>query len=487
MALQGLFTNEGLAKSIEAENNEGFRIRPISFSVSEVAGVLDANRDLASINPTWYQGPVSSVVKIDDNTIQINCNIPAGSDTVPRFTKEVYLYALDFNTSVEYLLAFSQPSSELTYDPDGELRLRLQLKIANIDLANLYEFNYTQATEISDHNNDLNAHPLIQSAMNKAGIYMQSGVNKFNGQNYDGFPAKSPSVLHLNAVYFDTINNRYDRAIAILGDDRRFAIGFYDSINDVVVYSGVIDYPHTVSPFTPVYLSDTLLGGSGTSPTDVVLGYTLPNNKMLVGATIQQTSDSQDFDGDLTINLRPPVVRELTIQDTDGVKWDVKITNEGLLYTVPYSVRDADALFRIPKIDLSSAQLIVKTNGELKVEAPPSTPGLISDEFYYLEAPNGISWKLTVNIANYIVTQSYLNAFLVRSENVGHFAVKQTDQDHAMVYIQVYDSTSLPVTPPVSPEITGMLPNCMYNNGTVKRPIFWDGGNWRYYADNTIV
>jgi hypothetical protein len=484
MSLQGLFTNEGLAKSVEAENNQGFRIKPVSFSVSEEFGDLDASRDLASIKPTWYDGPVSSVVKIDDNTIQINCNIPANADTDPRYTREVYLFAEDFSTGDEYLLAFCQPTTELTYDPEGELKIRLQLKIANIDLASLYEFNYTQATELSDHNDDHNAHPALQTIFNKAGIYSSFATNKYNGQQYDGFPAKAPAVQNRDAVYFDTVNNRYDLALAIEGDPRRYAVGFYDAANDVVVYGGIIDYPHTVSPFTPIYLSDAVLGGSSTSPTGVQLGYTLPNNKMFVGADLAQITQNQDFDGDVTINLQPPNVRELTLRDADGVKWDIKIDDEGLLYTVPNSVRDEDALFRIPKIDLSSAQLMVKTDGELIVVSPPSNPSAISDEFYYLESPSGVAWKLTVNVANVLVTQAYMNAFLIKSENSNHFAVRHTDTLNALTYLEVFDSSNLPEMPF---EIEGLLPQCFYNNGTAVRPIFFDGANWRYFADNTIV
>jgi hypothetical protein len=484
MSLQGLFTNEGLAKSVEAENNQGFRIKPTSFAVSEEFGDLISSRDLSSVKPTWYSGLISSVVKIDDNTIQINCNIPANVDTSPRYTREVYLFANDFSTGDEYLLAFCQPTAELTYDPEGELKIRLQLKIANIDLASLYEFHYTQATELGDHNNDHNAHPALQTIFNKAGIYSSSATNKYNGQQYDGFPAKAPAVQNRDAVYFDTINNRYDLAIAIDGDPRRYAIGFYDSANDVVVYGGIIEYPHTLLPYTAIYLSDTIAGASGTSPTGVLLGYSLPNNKIFVGADLSSATQSQDFDGDVTVNLRPPNIRELTLVDDNGVKWDVKIGDDGLLYTVPDSIREPDALFRIPKIDLSSAQLKVKVDGELIVVSPPSNPSSMSDEYYYLESPSGISWKLTVNVANELITQAYMNAFLIRSERSNHFAVRHTDTLNALTYLEVFDSSNLPAMPF---EIEGLLPQCFYNNGTDTRPIFFDGSSWRYFSDNTIV
>ena len=120
--------------------------------------------------------------------------------------------------------------------------------------------------------------------------------------------------------------------------------------------------------------------------------------------------------------------------------------------------------------------------------SPPSDPGAIADEYYYLKSPGGINWKLTVNVSNYIITQAYLNAFLVRSENVGHFAVKQTDPTHALVFMQVYDAASLPALPPEDLELIGLLPFCFYDNGTNKRPIYFDGtGSWRYVHDNSVV
>lgn len=487
MSLQGLFTHEGITKSVEAENNEGFRIRPIAFAVSEDRGILDPNRSTDSLMPLWYRGPISSVTVIEvdgSKTLQFNCNIPAGVATDPKYTKEIYLFAVDSNTETEYLLALSQPSTELTYDPEGELRLRLQLKINNIDISTLYDFYYTQATEIEDHNLDPNAHPSIQRVMNKAGIYVQQGQNAFNGQNFDGFPAKAPTVTHGSVVYWDAFNNRYDLAIDN-GTDKKYGIGFYDSLRDIVIYGGVMDYPHTLAPYTPIYLSTSVLGGSSSAPSSTQIGTTLPNNKIFVGSKFQQATDSQDFDGDMTVNLSPPVVRELTLKDENGINWDVKITDEGLLYTVPNSIRDADPIFRIPKIDLSSAQLKVKPDGELIVVSPPTDVG-ISDEFYYIASPSGINWKLTVDVQNNLITQAYLNAFTIRSERQYHFMVRQTDIDHALTYTQVYDGDSLPES---IPEAFGkILPFCFYDNGSSIRPIFWDGvDSWRYFHDNSVV
>jgi hypothetical protein len=483
MSIQGLVTTQGIAKSVEAENNEGFRVKPTAFAVSEESGVLDPSRDLASVKPIWYQGAISSVSVIDANTLQFNCNIPAQVSPIERYTKEIYLIATDENTPEDYLLALSQPSTELVYDPEGELRLRLQIKIQNLNIADLYEFKYTQATEVGDHNLDQNAHPPLQQAMNRAGIYVQAAQNKYNGQFFDAFPNIAPTVSNRNVVYFNTINNRFENAVAD-GTDAEKAVGIYLSQENIVVNKGIIDFPHGFAPYTRLYLSESLQGLVSLGLSDIQIGYTLPNNRIMVDIKVAEQSQAIDFDGDFTVNLTPPVIRELTLEDPNGILWDILVADDGLLFTQPNSTREPDPLFRIPKINLSFAQIIVDEEGVLAVASPPITPGLISDEFYYLESPDGTSWKLSVNLANEIVTQSFQNAFLVKSENDNHFAVRQSDVQHALTYLQIYTSEFLPTTPIV---IDGLLPMCFYNNGTNNRPIFFDGTNWRYFSDNSIV
>jgi hypothetical protein len=447
MAILGIITNEGVTKSIALLNEQGYKILPYRFAVSEQIGGFNKFRDLASILPTWYDGLISNAVRISPNTIQFSCNIPAGTAPEPRYTREVYVIAKDENDD-DFLLGLGHPSSELTYDPEGELRIRIQFTIDNIDIADLYTFLYTQATEIEDHNNDSNAHPVLRQAMNKAGIYIQQPLNRFNGQNFDGFPTKAISVVDKSVVFWNTLAARYENAIAIDNDPRRFAVGFYDQYNNIVVSKGIIDYPHSLSPYTPVFLSDTLEGQASIAQTSVRVGFTLPNNRLMVDVAIDPDQEALNFDGDLTITLIPPLVRELTLEDENGVRWDVKINNDGLLFTVPNSLREPEALFRIPKIDLSYGQVTVKTDGELKVFSPPTQLGLTIDQYFYLASPNGVAWKFTVNLANEIVMQSYQNAFLVRSEIANHFAVKQYDIESAFVCIHESDNP-LPVSPVV--------------------------------------
>lgn len=484
MALVGKITDIGLSKSVEAANNDGWYIYPRTFAVSELQGALDASRTENDTLLEWYAGNISSVSIIDNNTLQFNCNIPANVDTVQKFIKELYIYAED-NLAQPFLLALAQPTAELVYDPDGELRLRLQIKIANLDLVNLYQFNYTQATEIEDHNLDVNAHPPLQNAMKQAGIFTQSGQRTYNGQHFDQFPAKAISVFNKAAVWYDTVNARYDLAV-VNGGDEQNAVGIYDSNKDVVVFHGILDFPHSLNPYVDLFLSDVVPGSFTNQTSNVKIGFTLPNNKIFVqpGLNVQSNVSVVDPDGDTFVNLVPPVIKELTLKDANDVLWDVKVDDDGVLYTEPNSLREADLVFRMQKADLSFAQITIDTAGVLVVNSPPLDPLAFVDPYYYIESPNGTAWKFSVNLDNTITMIAHKNIFLIQSETTNHFAVKQTANDKALTYTQVFDVTTLPATPD---EIIGLLPFCFYDNGSTKRMIWFDSIAWRYVHDNSLI
>lgn len=483
MAISGIITTQGVDKSQDLANNAGFEIKPYRFAVTEQLGDFLASRDINSLEPTWYDGLISGGVKIDENTVELICNIPANSAPEPRFTREVYIIAED-ESGDDFLLGLAQPTTQLVYDPDGELRLRLQFTIDNIDIGNLYNFVYTQATEINDHNQDNNAHPIIQDAIKKAGIYPQQAQRIYNGQTFDQFPVLAPAVFDGAVVYFDTINNRYANAVldAFVAQSR--PVGVYIEAADVVVKHGVVDYEHSLAPYTELFLSTAVAGTFTVSPTEVKVGHVLADNKLFVDIAIVDVDEQANPDGDRLTRLVPPVIRELTLQDENEVNWDVVISDQGILQTVPNSSRDADELFIIQRVDLSFAQIKVDTDGTLYVVSPPDDPSATIDQFYYIASPNGTAFKFTVNLSSQIVMDTFQNTYSVESETSKHFSIKQTSATHALTYYQVYDEDSLPSEPP---EEAGLLPTCFYDDGTVTRPIFFDGDDWRYFSNNSVV
>lgn len=184
MAILGVFTNIGVAKAQQAQNNEGFKIFPTNFSVSDTPGALDPAR--TTPNAEWFVGAISSRVVVDNNTIKFICTIPPGATGVNRTIREIYIKGTD-SFAQDFLFTISQPSSPILYDPSGSVTLELQLALTNADLSSIIVFNYTQATELAEHNIDPNAHPEIQAALNKAGLFTPAGSQafKYRGQAFD--------------------------------------------------------------------------------------------------------------------------------------------------------------------------------------------------------------------------------------------------------------------------------------------------------------
>lgn len=185
MAILGLFTQAGISGSIDASNNEGFFIKPLTFGVSRNTGPLDSSRTSAN-SGLWYQAAITQRDVVDENTIRVIGTIPQGAVAAPDQIREIYLFAEDSNNT-EFLLALGQPTEVIQYDPDGTVTIELQLSLVDVDLTANYLFPNTFPTEIANHIADPNAHPEYTEAMAKAGIFIPAGGIPFDyvGQSFD--------------------------------------------------------------------------------------------------------------------------------------------------------------------------------------------------------------------------------------------------------------------------------------------------------------
>ena len=190
MAIQGVICDLGVTKCRDAANNEGFYIYPIKFSVSNVQSDLDPTRTTAN-SGVWYEAPISSRVVVSTNTVKFICTIPPAL-IIPNpteYIKEIYIYGED-SLNVPFLFAIGQPSTTLIYDPSGSVNLDLDISLTNADLSSIIVFQYTQATELSEHVIDPNSHPDIIAEMNRAGLFPETGSVPFmyRGQEFDKRP-----------------------------------------------------------------------------------------------------------------------------------------------------------------------------------------------------------------------------------------------------------------------------------------------------------
>lgn len=227
MSIIGLVTNEGLTKSIEAASNGGWFIYPIEFRVASTKGVLSANRDLTSLEPTWYTAAISSKVDMSPNTIQCNCTIPPEQALSVEEIQEIYLIAED-QASNPFLLFIGQPDNTIFYDPSGAVSLRLQITIANIDITELYIFNYTQATEIYDHNNDPNAHEtMLDDRMSEHNADPSANPAAINVHNI----SLDAHANILKAVAYKDVNVSYGMVYSAAAGDKIHCLTSYGEIN----------------------------------------------------------------------------------------------------------------------------------------------------------------------------------------------------------------------------------------------------------------
>jgi hypothetical protein len=88
------------------------------------------------------------------------------------------------------LFAIGEANPTVAYDPTGSVTLELQIAILNSNLTSNIVFQFTQATEIAEHNVNPNAHPDIQEALAQAAIFVEAGQEPFSyaGQFYDPKP-----------------------------------------------------------------------------------------------------------------------------------------------------------------------------------------------------------------------------------------------------------------------------------------------------------
>ncbi|MDK1290229.1 DUF4815 domain-containing protein [Pseudoalteromonas umbrosa] len=166
MAVIGVITNEGLSQTINAANKEGWNIYPTKFAISTNKGSLSPSRDTDSVGTLWFEAPVTSRRVISDNSIEFICNIPPNATNEDKEIGEIYLFGESSDdTPQEFLLALGQPSQALTYYFDGSISLRLIVTLTNINISDLFVFQYEDSVDIDEHNMDPDAHPKLIKAV----------------------------------------------------------------------------------------------------------------------------------------------------------------------------------------------------------------------------------------------------------------------------------------------------------------------------------
>lgn len=273
MSTIGVVTTEGFTKSAAAASNEGWFIRPKKFALSETKGLLSKTRSMSDLQPLWYNNWIGGREVLSPESIMFYCSVPPEQANSQKDINEIYLFAEDAN-GANFLLYLAQPSETVIYSPEGTTYFKLQVTIANLDIAANYQFIYTQANEILAHNQDPLSHPDYQKRFETFGFPIDMNNHSYVGQLIDEVPLFTGNVVDGDAVYYNSSTGRYDQALAD-SSVKAHCVGFAvrESLYSAVRSGGYLQTPYTsFSNDTIVFLSNTNAGKLTTTRTSIPLG-----------------------------------------------------------------------------------------------------------------------------------------------------------------------------------------------------------------------
>ena len=454
MAVIGLPTTHGLNQSIVAAANKGYFINPVRFGVSDIAGPWDSSR-LPSINPPcWFSAQMSDFRRVGEGAIEFICTIPPGSATITRQIREIQIFCQD-TSGQEFFFAFGQPGDPpnnvvpLYYLPSDYLRIRLQIIISPLSIGEVFEFKYSQAQEIAEHNLAQNAHPRLLELLSEHGIFMFFSDNKFGGQWVDVFPSLSSGCQDGMWVYLDN-DGKYYPAMADR-TKRQKAPGLLDTTHirgPRVLYGGLQTYSADLPVGATLYLSANVVGEAGEARSPRPLGISLGNQKYLISSGVGSGSNANHV----------AVFGNYLAGQDDYVHVYFPTDTNTINITLPAAPLSTGETITVldteQKTDIASKKIIVKGNGK----GIDSTTSGQSDDFS-IDVPGAIvtfvydneiqSWSIDIGgrtspythkidvyhwafLGNggitYNIPENFLSPPLPRDSNPYHFLVQVEDE-----------------------------------------------------------
>lgn len=208
-------------------------------------------------------------------------------------------------------------------------------------------------------------------------------------------------------------------------------------------------------------------------------------NVIIDGGAIRKNTE-----GNVIVDTSPVEgAKVLVLRDTNNTLWESRVSDEGVITMFAPSLRqETTPPLLLNRDDDTVVQLTVTTTGVLVVNepAPDALTGEVDNSFFMI-SPTGFYWKFRVNNDNEIVTDNVDNHFEYTND-IGDpmWRIQQTDKDRGIMYNSTYRFADLEgFTPTPFPNTAAM---CYYDDelGSI-RPIYYDGTNWRFFSDNSIL
>lgn len=200
-----------------------------------------------------------------------------------------------------------------------------------------------------------------------------------------------------------------------------------------------------------------------------------------------------DEDGNVTIQIGTPIsTLTLTTYTDVDIRYIMSVTDEGELvatmediYSMTNAPSDNYKVFRKPNGQLVRPSCTEE--GEIIIEDVATSFGPVVNKIF-LKSPNGTIWVFGITDLNEVVLMTGTidgGWFRVCDlQNKPLFSVHSQSQ-LGFSYLPVFNSTNLPSVP--DPESTNIPWAFFENEDGDKRPIYHDGGDWRYFHSNEKV
>lgn len=301
MAVIGLVTNEGLSKVVQAADNSGYFIFPKEFAVSDTAGTWSIERTEAQSPASWYRAAISGFTHVGAGAIEFVCTIPPGASPINRQIREIQIICEDSDGN-QFLFGFGQPGdpprsvTPLQYLSSDLLSIRMQMIISPYNVDNVFNFIWSQAQEIEEHNMNPNSHPEILKLLNQHGIYMFQSEYTPAGIWIDPWPSfDTATVTDKMWVYKSEDDQKYYPAIAD-GSNRSAVPGLLDMSPERgprVIYGGLVSYDVDIESGGTLYLSNSEEGKATSARTQRPLGISIGNKEFLISSGVGTGSGDQ--------------------------------------------------------------------------------------------------------------------------------------------------------------------------------------------------
>jgi len=216
------------------------------------------------------------------------------------------------------------------------------------------------------------------------GIFINLGEQTFVGQPVISNAVFNGNVSNGDVVYYNTINSRFEKAIAD-GTEKENAIGMADITNSKVVTSGLVQTDFEGVNGGIIYLSGDFAGAITQTSTTKAIGQFLYNGIIVLAIAAASTASAASIEpGSITPSMLQESYYPRSTIDTKCTNWDTAHTdrfkwNGGSTGLVPATGRSSLELGTIATQNADNVNISGGTIASAKLVIPLAQPAVLEN------------------------------------------------------------------------------------------------------------